>query len=193
MNHKDQTTEAESFFSFLLYVYNSIHNKQKLFAEYKKSYNKTLYKNTRLLATHDELTSYYLDAKVVYNCIPAGVDFNQFVNCISQNPHYKTKYRNSWFYERHNSDFRQKLGFNKNSAKLKEKDSQKESKKAWREYKKFKKDKSHKRFSNGINAHTKRICNKAFRARVKDLIKNEKFDKIYDEQIKIYLDPWDWY
>lgn len=189
----DQTPEAESFFSFLLYVYNSIHNKQKLFAEYSKGYNKDLYKNTRLLATHDELTSYYLDAKVVYECIPAGVDFKQFVNCISQNPRYKKKYRNSWFYERHNTDFRQKLGFNKNSANLKEKDPQKESKKAWREYKKFKKDKSNKHYSNGINSHTKRICNKAFRSRVKDLIKNEKYDQIYDEQIKIYLDPWDWF
>lgn len=179
---------------YLKYVYVTIHNKQPIFAEKNKNHNDTVWKNTRLLVTHDDLSKYYNEAKNTYQCLISGLDFHKFSTLICANPsaHFNRQNKYYPFYDWHNVEYRQKLGFVKNYAKLQENKNLNSSKQDWRIHKKIKKDKSKKHYNRGLNSKIKRDTHQAYRANIKQLIRNEKFDQIFEEKEKWFLDPWDW-
>lgn len=193
MYSQKEKEKLGNLIAYLEYLYVRLQNSQPLFGEKRKNHNEIVWKNTRLLISNEDLSKYYLEAKNVYNCLISGIDFNTFANLICRNPsaHFNEKNKYYPFYDYHKTEYRQKLSFVKNQANLKEKNND-SSKADWREFKKIKKDKSKKHFNRGLTAKIKRDTHQAYRANIKQLIRNGKFDQIFEEKEKWFLDPWDW-
>lgn len=193
-----ELNEIDNYRFFLHYVFNklpqfsSVCNNRNIFPDYYDQALKRL--NPKLLY-------YFHQGKIVYQAIPQKVNFSQFLSNLNYHfiyqPHYNPMAYRSRFYTYHQGiNFRQNLSFVKNQVNAHPKvlDQKTIQKNDWRISKGFDKDKSKrggKKFDKP-NKKFKQSCNRNFRHAQRQLIKEQKFEEVFDEQLKLYYDLWDW-
>lgn len=188
-------SEFENYLFFLDYVYKKI-------PEYASANNysndKDFYKKLFKRFT-PKLLCFYHEGKVIYQSIPKDISFVQFVKNINYSfiyrPNYNPNAYRSRFYTFHGGvDFREPMKFIKNKSNINKKEfSEKDLyKKEWRKYKGFQKDQSKNKNFDKPNKKFKMNKNRCFRHKQNQLIREQKFDEIYDNQIFLYYNLWDW-
>jgi hypothetical protein len=186
-------SKESDFFAYLKYAHSVIKNTQPILWTKSTKYNDVFYKNARLLVSQEQLEKFYFEAKNIYNCVLDGVDFNYFVKLMSYGKPEKDYYKKKkyyQFYDYHRCEHREKISFVKNESDADKKEKSKNQE--WREFKKIKKDKSKKHYRRSPDAHFRQLNHQAYRAKIRQLIKHERFDDVFEKLEKIYLNPWDW-